>query len=329
MRRRWLLLAVILTVPSGCDNVSWGGVDVRMQAPPPQAEVRPEAEEEAPPEVALPPLPDGPILLAGSRDGDTATLTVVGEVRGDGLGALPSEAQAPGFLAHFTRSLLAPGTELVLFAEGARVGRLTVTETSQDDRFCSPRAQVTGVVELVPGASAARRLLALTDTAAVRRPYTEFRTRDHDYDQRVASLALAQEAIPVVGATWPPSLLESRADIQAFRMPDASGPSVAATFLYGDRLAVGAATAEGAYSLFVMGTSGGRGYRSAYVGFRRPAVEGKGVPRYFGHLDWDGDGDSEILLDVFGAESRWHASLGQRGGSWVQTFEDPCGAPAG
>ncbi|GMV04985.1 MAG: hypothetical protein AMXMBFR53_12650 [Gemmatimonadota bacterium] len=329
MRRRWLLLAVILTVPSGCDNVSWGGVDVRMQAPPPPAEAAPEAEGEAALEVSLPPLPGGPLLLVGTRDEDTATLTVVGEVRGDGLAALPPETEAPGYLAHLARSLLAPGTELVLFAEGARVGRLTVTETSQDDHSCVPRAQVTGVVELVPGASAARRLFALRDTGAVRRPYTEFRLRDHDYDQRVASLELAQEAIPVVGAAWPPSLLESRADIQAFRMPDASGPSVAATFLYGDRLSVGAATAEGAYSLFVVGTSGGSGYRSSYVGFRRPSVEGKGIPRYFGHLDWDGDGDSEILLDVFGAESRWYAALGQRGGSWVQTFEDPCGAPTG
>lgn len=329
MRRRWFLLAVILTAPSGCDNVSWGGVQVHMEAPPPQAEVAPPSaapEEESAPEP--PPLPAGPILLAGARDGDRATLTVVGEVRGDALAALPSEADSPGFTAHFTSSLLAPGTELVLFSEGVRVGRLTVTESDEDARFCPPRPRVTGVVELVPGASDARRLLALSDTGAVRRPFGRPEIRSHDYDQRVASLAMASEAIPVVGAPWPPSVLEARADIQAFRMPDAPGATVAATFLFADRLAVGE-PGEGAYALFVMGTSDGRGYASDFVGYRPAATEGKGAPRYFQHLDWDGDGDSEILLDVFGAESRWFASLARRGGTWSRTFEDSCGAPNG
>lgn len=326
MRRRWLLLAVILTVPSGCDNVTWGGVDVRMQPPPPQAEVAAPAATEEEAAVPLPPLPDGPILLAGIREGDQATLTVAGEVRGDALVALPTESQAPGFLTHFTRSLLAPGTEVILFSAGVRVGRLTVTETAEDPRFCTPRTRVTGTVELVPGAAGVRRVMALLDTAATRRPWGDFRTWSHDYDQRVASLALASDAIPLVGAPWPPSLLEARADIQAFRLPDAPGPSVAATFLFADRLAA-APPGEGAYALFVMGTQSGGSYRSSYVGFRDAGREGKGSPRYFDHMDWDGDGDSEILLEVFGAESRWYASLGQRGGAWAQTFQDPCGQP--
>lgn len=329
MRRRWFLLAVILTAPSGCDNVSWGGVQVRMQAPPPPSEAAPASvAEDEPEKTALPPLPEGPILLAGSREGDQATLTVVGEVRGDAVAPLPDEAQAPGFRDHFTRSLLAPGTEMVLFSEGVRIGRLTVTENGEDTRTCVTRPQVTGIVELVPGASSARRVLALTDTGAVRRPYGDFRLWTHDYDQRVASLALATEAIPLVGATWPPSLLESRADIQAFRMPDATGPTVAATFVFADRLAVGE-PGEGAWALFVMGSLQGGGYRSAFVGYRPAGGGGKGAPRYFSHLDWDGDGDSEILLDVFGADSRWYASLGQRGGTWSQTFQDPCGEPNG
>ncbi|MDP2959206.1 MAG: hypothetical protein Q8N53_22480 [Longimicrobiales bacterium] len=328
MRRRLLLLAVILSVPSGCDNVRWGGVDMRLQAPPSQAEVAPASVVEPDVETPLPRLPDGPILLAGSRDGDRATLVVVGEVRGDALGALPTDEQVPGFQDRFTRTLLAPGTELVLFSEGVRVGRLTVTEAIPDPRFCAPRPRVTGLVELVPGASAARNLLALTDTAAKRRPWGQFRSLQHDYDQRVASIALATAAIPQVGAPWPPSLVESRADIQAFRLPEAAGPSVAATFLLADRLEV-ADAGPGAYAVFVLGTLEGGSYRSSYVGFRRADTEGKGAPRYFSHLDWDADGDSEVLLDVLGADTRWFASLGQRGGAWVQTFQDPCGEPTG
>jgi len=138
---------------------------------------------------------------------------------------------------------------------------------------------------------------------------------------------MATEAIRQVGAAWPPSLVEARGDIQSFRMTDAAGPSVAATFLFGDRLAV-AEPGAGAYSLFVMGTYEGGAYQTSYVGYRS-AAQGKGAPRYFAHMDWDGDGDTEVLLEVFGARARWFASLGQRGGGWVQTFQDPCGTPEG
>jgi len=267
------------------------------------------------------------VLLAGTREGDVATLTVVGEVRGDGLGPLPSEAQAPGFLEHFTRSLLPPGTELVLFSDGTRVGRLTIATTATDTAYCQPRARVTGVVELMPGASGAVRLLALTDSAARRREWGTPRAQATEYDQRAGSIAMAAEAIRQVGAEWPESLVESRGDIQSFRMGDAPGPSVAATFLLRDQLAV-AEPGTGAWSLFVLGTAQGGTYRADHAAFRR-ASEGKAAPRFFSHLDWDGDGDSEILLHVFGARTRWFAALGQRGGGWVQTFQDPCGAPTG
>jgi hypothetical protein len=46
-------------------------------------------------------------------------------------------------------------------------------------------------------------------------------------------------------------------------------------------------------------------------------------------MDWDGDGDSEVLLEVLGDESRWFAGLAQRNDSWVRTFEDPCGRTDG
>jgi len=328
MRRRWLLFAVILTVPYGCDNVTWGGVDVRLQDPPPKVEAAVAPGDEAAEGVALPEVLQGPILFAGTREGDSATLVAVGEVRGDGLVPFPSEAEAPGFRERFTRTRLAPGTEIVLFSEGVRVGRLTVTETGTDNRFCVPRASVTGVLEVTPDAAGARRLMALLDTSAVRRPYARYRAWEHDYDQRVASLNLASEAIPVVGAPWPPSLLESRADIQAFRLPETNAGTVAATFLFDDRLSV-AAPANDAYALFIMGTGAPSGYRSDFIWYRRAADDGKGAPRYFGHLDWNRDGRSEILLDVFGAEHRWFAGIARRNGTWVRTFQDPCGEPAG
>lgn len=325
MRRRWLTIAVILTAPSGCDNVRWGGVDVRLDAPPVRAEAatapgKAEAKDSTP----LPELPTGPLLFAGTRAGDSATLVVVGEVKGSSLGALPSDDQVPRFREYLTARLLAPGTDLILFAGGVRVGRMTVASTGVDPRFCVARPTVTGVVELVPEAAAAQRFMALPASAAVTRSYEPYHDYHHDYDQRVASLNLAAAAIPTVGAAWPPALLEARADIQAFRLSGTD--AIAATFLYQDRLAV-AAPQDGTYSLFLVGTAQPGGYRESYVSYRPAADDGKGAPRYFDHLDWDGDGTPEILLDVFGASKRWFSGLGERGGQWVQTFEDPCGAP--
>jgi hypothetical protein len=327
MRRRWLTIAVILTAPSGCDNVRWGGIDVRLEQPPAQdtaAVQTAQSTAEAEDSTSLPPLPTGPLLFAGTRNGDRATLVVVGSVAGDSLAAIPSDTEVPRFREHLTDALLSPGTNLVLFSEGVRVGRLTVDSTGVDQGYCVARPTVMGMVELVPDASGVQRLMALPEAAASGRPYEPYHEYHHDYDQRVASLNLAGAAINQVGARWPAALLDARADIQAFRIADAD--AIAATFLLSDRLAV-SEPGDHAYSLFLIGTAVPGGYRNSYVAYRPVAEDGKGAPRYFGHLDWNGDGAPDILLDVFGARSRWFAGLAERGGQWVRTFEDPCGAP--
>jgi hypothetical protein len=105
---------------------------------------------------------------------------------------------------------------------------------------------------------------------------------------------------------------------------------VAATFVYRDALAVGPAR-PGAYALFLLGSRIGNEYREGFAWYRAADADGKGTPRYLDHLDWDADGDTEILLDVFGSSRRWFAALGQRGGEWVRTYQDACGVgtPAG
>ena len=88
---------------------------------------------------ALPELPNGPILLAGRRSGSEATLTVVGEIQGDAIGAFVSDSEVPGFRDRFTAELLAPGSEWVLFAQGVRVGRLTRPEERRAGKQCRSR----------------------------------------------------------------------------------------------------------------------------------------------------------------------------------------------
>jgi len=326
MRRRWLVIAVILTAAQGCDNVTWGGIDVRLQSPPSRDSIDSQAPaaEAVDAEMPGPGLPTGPILLAGARSGASATLTVVGELQSDAVVDFPSEEEAPGYRDRFASRLLAQGSEFILFSEGVRVGRLVAEATGVDDRFCVPRPTVSGTIELVPSATNATQFLALPAGPATDRTYEGHRPLDHTYEQRVASNRLARELIPRVGALWPPSVLEIRADMQAFQFQGAAGPSIAASFIYRDGLSVEAAP-DAAYSIFFLGEMAGADYRASYVWYRPVGAEGKGAPRFFDHLDLDGDGDAEVLLDVFGQNSRWFASLARRNGAWTTAFQDSCG----
>lgn len=331
MRRHWLTIAVILTVAQGCDNVSFGGVDVHLQGPPPRDSVALPAPgaEEGQVDAEAPPLPAEPLLLAGVRDGDRATLTLVGRVIGDAVAAFPALSDPPELRARIVAELLGPGTEFILFAHGVRVGRLVVDSTGPAGAYCGRPPAVSGPVELIPAAANADRFMALPAGTASDRPYQPFRSLGHTYDQRVASLRLAGEAIAQVGAVWPPSVLETRADIQAFQFPEQDRPAIAATFLYRDRLRVEEAP-ESAYSLFLVGEDAGSGdYRSTYLWYRPVGRDGKGAPRLFDHLDLDGDGTSEVLLEVFGAEGRWFAGLARRGRSWTTAFDPGCAAGTG
>jgi|TARA_B100000745_G_scaffold102455_1_gene65438 hypothetical protein len=196
-------------------------------------------------------------------------------------------------------------------------------EVSIDDSFCTLRPTISGIVELVSEASDVEQLIALPiDVAGSRsfQPYTAYR---HNYNQRVASLALASEVIPSLGAEWPPSILDSRTDIHAFQLPGEPRQAIAATFLHQDRM-ITSPPEPGAYSLFVMGDATSGTYEISYMWYRLAESQGKGVPRYLDHIDWNGDGSEEILLEMFGSEDRWFAGLAKQDGRWIRSFEDSC-----
>jgi hypothetical protein len=90
----------------------------------------------------------------------------------------------------------------------------------------------------------------------------------------------------------------------------------------------GPPSAGNAYSLFVIAQNGPNGYRESFTWFRPVDLQGKGIPRYFDHLDLDGDGEDEIVLDVLGEERRWFAVLDRSGDGWAASFQDQCGSVA-
>jgi len=175
----------------------------------------------------------------------------------------------------------------------------------------------------VSEASDVEQLIALPIDVAGSRSFQPYMAYRHNYNQRVASLALASEVIPSLGAEWPPSILDSRTDIHAFQLPGEPRQAIAATFLHQDRM-ITSPPEPGAYSLFVMGDATSGTYEISYMWYRLAESQGKGVPRYLDHIDWNGDGSEEILLEMFGSEDRWFAGLAKQDGRWIRSFEDSC-----
>jgi hypothetical protein len=323
MRKHLLAIALIITGAPGCDNVAWGGTEFEVR-PPPEPEVTAVTEGE-PEGTDTPQRVAGPVLLAGTRTGERADMVVVGEIRSDALRRFP-DPDWPEDSERLAR-LAAPGSEWVLFSEGVRVGRFIVERSGPAEGFCGNRLALSGVVELVPSAAQAERLLALPPDPGGERARETYAEVQHDYDQRVASLSIAGEAIPRYGARWPElGVLDARDHIQAFQLRGAQGESVAATFVVRDELQIGPPP-EGAYSLFVLGQEQGGEVAEAYTWYQDAGADGKAAPRYFDHLDLNADGTDEIVLDVFGANARWFAGLSRRDGAWVRTFQDRCAQP--
>jgi hypothetical protein len=315
----------ILISTTACDNVEWGGVDFRL-LPPPEAAVSPadSAVAEAEREIAL---PTRPVLYLASRDSGGLSLVPVGEILNDSIRGLPTEDEAPGYRGDFARVLMPRGSRFTLFSAGSRVGTFTVAEIGTDDTFCGARPRALGYTELVPSAAEATRFLALPESVAVGREFTPYLLTENDRAQREAAVAAAARVISEVGATPPPGdLVNARADLMTFPLAT-GGFGVTGTFVHRDMAFVQRAQ-PASYSVFVLATGEGEQYTPAFSWHREAGRQGKGVPIYFQHLDWDGDGETEVLLEVRGERSRWNAAVERKGNEWRRTFEDACGAGA-
>ncbi len=326
LQRLPLLGIVILAI--GCDNVEWGGVELGLRTPSDDLVSDAPAEgDEVVEDTVAENRSMGPVLYLGRRIGGEATLVAVAEIRPDGLfpleGAGSVDASRSFAIEHLT-----PGLEFTLFSDGARVGRLTAEAFSVDERYCRVRPQIRGPIELTPSAATVQTFLALPTLEGSVFPYGAYSPVVQTRDLRVTSLTTMQQISPSVGALWPVSVLGIRQDVQTFQARPGAAPTVVATFVYADDLGVGPAP-RGAYSVFLASDDDGTGYRGTYADYRLFSRDGKGSARYFDHLDVDGDGTDEIVLEVMGEDSMWLSTLGRQGASWVEEYRDPCGLPPG
>jgi hypothetical protein len=320
---RILLTVGIVTAPMGCDNVSWGGLSVRLEAP--SADTVGALDDSDSFQTDTQRLDYGPLLYAGVRQGDSATVTPVAQLVEGRLVPLPLGDSAPGLGERILEERMAAGTELTLFHQGARIGRFTVSmPLGMNTDYCPPRPGALGRVELVPSAHEVLRFLALEKPLGGGWLFGSLQLQEPSRALANAAQNLAGEALNQLRAPWPAALQDIRRDLQVIPMVGRPEPALVATFLFQDRLDIGPAPDE-AYALLVLGEANRGRFQRTFTWFRRAGTEGKAAPRFFSSMDWDGDGQDELLYEVFGSESRWWLALKRTGEEWSVEFQDPCG----
>ena len=305
-------------------------MDLRLEGPPEPPRDSAALAAELADSVTAIVVPQGPILFAGERSDSALRLFAVAIQDDDGWAPVPAGEAEPELLAAFLEERLAPGSRYTLFSQGVRVGTAIQTDPGgAAEGACGPVPSVTARMELLPSAAGVTRFLALAEQDLETRPYRPYRQLESTYGQRTGSIQAANTAIVTVDAPWPPSVLETRRDLQIKNLDGVEEPALVGTFLYRDQLAVGPAP-EQAYSLFYTAFLRAGGiYRPDYLWFRRYREGGKAAPRLHSNLDLDGDGKDELLLEVFGEADWWFQLESFRDGQWVTLFTSPCAGGSG
>ena len=318
---------LIVTALAACDNVEWGGAAVHVVTPPPPGAG--EANVPEPGTVAGLGLPTGRVLFHVVRNPDgTAQLTPVAEISGDSLRTHP---QPRGRGAAGVRAALSPG------GDGREHGVRPLSPRGRGGDDDRPRpAPVTscgvptaaGQASTVAAAAAEREFLAFRRGLApeVIGEYTP--PQVEGTIQRYASL-VAERLVLQNGLQRPRSWPGAQRDLQALNLVLGGQSEMASTYLVGDNLGVGPADPEG-YSVFYVASYEQRaGYTPIYTEVRDYDKTGKGAPKLVDHLNWNGAGGGEMLVQVFGMRESWYEAVSRDKGSWRKVWEAArCREPA-
>jgi hypothetical protein len=323
-------LAVIITALPACDNVSFGGIQLELHAPDVAEDtaafgafVPVQVGEEEP---TLEPVDLGDMIYVVERgEGSSATILPVARLGEDGYEAVPDPEEIPNLIERFALGRWEAGFALPLVAHGRRVGTFVSDGTTvEDNSTCRIRPRGSGHVELAPEAAVLDRLLATEPTSAlVREPWAPPLRFEEDEELRAGSLNIAQRLIPTLGVLWPPSIPEARRDLQPFSPTPGDASGFAASYVYGDRLAVGG-TNPRSYSLFVLASAGESRYEPLMTWVQH-APDGKAYPRFVGAHALRDSIASDVVLEVFGETDRWFTVLGVEGEEWSVLYLDECG----
>lgn len=310
---------LILTALAGCDNVEWGGASVQIVAPPPPGG----GEVEAPPPGAVAGLgmPTGPVLFHLIRtEGGTGQLLPVAELGRDSLRTLrrPSGVAPEAYEQRFRDAVMEAGAQFVLFRSGAQVGTFTVTGPGPLNTCGVPTA--VGQFNTVAAAAGEGEFLAFRKGLAPD-VVGEYSPPQVDGTIRRYASLVAERLVLQNGLQRPRSWPGAQRDLQALDVIRGGHAEMAATYLVGDNLSVGRADPEG-YSVFYVAEYAQRtGYTPFYTEVRDYDRTGKGAPMAVDHLNWNEQGESEILVRILGEREAWYEALSRDEGTWRKVWE--------
>ncbi len=314
-------LALIVTFAAGCDNVDWGGADIAVVPPPPGAMA---SDEDASPQQER--LPEGPIVYYVTPDAGGATLRPIAEIGRDTLLPVGPRVDADIYGRAFIATHMRTGTEFALFRSGARVGTFVLSEAGLPPENVCPRVPLgRGVLELMPGADTIPEFLALSKShAPPDAPLGVTGSIQPDRRMQILGPILAERLLRARGAPLPGNWTRAMAQLKPFPMAGEQDPAFAATFLVGDSLTVG--LDNDGYSLFLIAEPRPQvGYDTAYASFTPYERGGKAAPRVVDFLDWDRDGQAELLLEVYGTDRSWFETISAApGGGWRKQVSTRC-----
>jgi hypothetical protein len=315
-----LLAALIVMALPACDNVDFGRLDVQIVPPAPApGMVSAEDHERTFAELGM---PTGTVLFHVMRDDDgTNRLAVIGEV----VEGRPRELQRPedvspeDFESRFRDAVLERGGQFALFRRGARVGTFQVTGTGPSDRCGVPTA--TGTVNTVAAAADVREMLAFREGLAPQ-VRGEFTPPQITGSIRTYASIVAERLILQAGLPRPRSWAGSQRDLQAIEVMPGGHPEMAATYLVGDNLGIGPGDERGYSVFYIADYESRRGYVPVYSDVRNYMNTGKQAPRIIDYMDWNENGEQDIVLRVYGPDRAWYETVqrNQRG-DWVKTWE--------
>ncbi|HEX6559222.1 MAG TPA: hypothetical protein VF021_07150, partial [Longimicrobiales bacterium] len=310
----------MLTVVTACDNVGWGGADVAVVPPPPKASGLPASAEDL-----AETTPEGAILFYVVPGEGGGTMVPVGEIAGDSLRPLHARKDAQLYARHLIGEKMRRGGEFALYRSGARVGTYVIQSAELPAaNACPALPRARGTLELTAGAEGSTEFLAIAKAHAPEiRRQLDFPAQPTRNMQIIAPI-LAEKMIRARHAELPGSWTRAMAQLKPFPIANQADAGFAATFLVGDELKAGG-DATG-YSVFFIGVPGAQfGYDTTYVRFTNYPTDGKAAPRVVDVLDWNRDGQVDLLLQVYGQNDSWfEAVVRDQQGHWKRTFQDRC-----
>ncbi len=311
------MLATALMAPNlaGCDNLSWGGVQVEVREPeferPPSAGVVTDTLAEPEPLE----LPAEPVLFHVRRldRGGRATIEPVAEVAASGLKPIgPHRAErADEFVAEFNRRFFALDEPYALFRGPTRVGTVYVRSPAVSGSGVCAVLRAQGQIELRPPADTLSEFHAWRPGLRAGSDTLEVSERREEMLTLAQVLARRSVTEGGVAGRW---RFANPSDFRALRV-GAGSRGFAATFMVDDSLGVGP-PADSAGAVFVLADfAPAVGYFPLLFQASWYGPGQKRALRWIDAVDVLGGPEREWLLRAYGDAGTWYELAGPQGES--------------